>query len=660
MQQNRLAVLKRVFGLLSQLTPMNHAVKILCTGVCLFFFLLLIRSNIMGFPKVYLHPSSDLVLQKLCAGFYDLIYVLVITAFFLIILLPIRKNEKAQRLLYFVYIGAVLLSLIITFLNIKAVQILGRPFNYQWLYYSDFLRGPDVKNVIFSNVSWKLLLNIFALAIALLIVSYFLNLGVNFFLYKKNLSNAILITFLGLLFIYLPLANWYISKKQWEYSKLENPIISFLQSIITSKKIPFLFTMKTQIDSEDFQLSGYRPLESSSIQNSRHPRIKNIIIFVLESVPAEYIEAYGGSYPVTPELNKYIKQSALFKNIYAHAPATNYSLVSLLCSIYPWISFYSVTEKYPEINLPSLSTELKKYGYRTAFLNSADNSFQRTGKFLSHRHFDKVEDVTTLNCERQKLIHSIQGIPYIYGYDDECIVDYFISWVSENPKQPFLTVLWTLMTHYPYFSAGKEINFGVKDDYFNRYLNALSLGDKALGRLLRWLENQNLIDSTLVVIVGDHGEAFGRHGHFVHATNIYEEGVHVPLIFINPVLFSGEEYSTIGGLIDIAPTILDILDLQLPQKWQGSSLFSNNRVNRVYFFTAWSNYLFGFRQDNIKFIFDASNNKYEIYDLYKDPQETHNLTEQQPDFVKEGTQRLAAWVQFQNKLLNDLMLTKPE
>ena len=181
-----------------------------------------------------------------------------------------------------------------------------------------------------------------------------------------------------------------------------------------------------------------------------------------------------------------------------------------------------------------------------------------------------------------------------------------------------------------------------------------------MGRLLRWLENQNLIDSTLVVIVGDHGEAFGRHGHFVHATNIYEEGVHVPLIFINPVLFSGEEYSTIGGLIDIAPTILDILDLQLPQKWQGSSLFSNNRVNRVYFFTAWSNYLFGFRQDNIKFIFDASNNKYEIYDLYKDPQETHNLTEQQPDFVKEGTQRLAAWVQFQNKLFNDLMLRKPE
>ncbi|MBF8301980.1 MAG: Lipoteichoic acid synthase 2 [Candidatus Dadabacteria bacterium] len=660
LQQSRIAVIKRIFGLRNQQTPINHAVKILCTGVCLFFFLLLIRSNIMGFPKVYLHPSSDLVLQKLCAGLYDLIYVLVITAFFLIMLLPIRKNQKAQRLLYFIYLGTALLSLIIAFLNIKAVEMLGRPFNYQWLYYSDFLAGPDVKNVILSNVSWKLLLGTFTLIIALLFVSSFLNCGINFLLRKNNLKNAILIALIVLLFIYLPLANRYISRKQWEYSKLENPVISFLQSIIVSNESPFLFTMKTQIGSEDFQLSGYRPLESSSIQNSRNSKIKNIIIFVLESVPTEYIEAYGGSYPVTPELNKYIKQSALFENIYAHAPATNYSLVSILCSIYPWIKYFSITREGPEINLPSLSTELKKHGFRTAFLNSADNRFQDTDEFLSHHHFDKIDDHATLNCKRQKFISSTEGWPFMDGYDDECIVDSFINWVSENPKQPFFGVLWTMMTHFPYFSIGKEINFGARNENLNRYLNALSHADKVLGKLLRWLENQNLIDSTLVVIVGDHGEAFGRHGHWVHATNLYEEGVHVPLIMINRMLFSGEEYSTIGGLIDIAPTIMDMLNFPLPEKWQGRSLFSNNRVNRVYFFAPWSNYLFGFRQDNYKFIFDASNNKYEIYDLDKDSQETRNLTEQLPDFVKDGTQRLAAWVQFQNKLLNDLMLTKPE
>jgi len=660
LQQRGIGVLKRIFGLRNQQTPMSHALKILCTGVSLFFLLSLIRSYIMQLPRVYLHPSLDLILQKLCAGFYDLIYVVVITAFFLIILLPIRKNQKAQRLLYFIYVGIALLSLIIAFLNIEAVRMLARPFNYQWLYYSDFLRGPDVKNIILSNVSWKLVLNIFTLTIALLIMSSFLNSGINFLLHRNNLRKFILIAFLGLLFIYFLLANWYINNKQWKDSKLENPVISFLESIIISYKTPFLFTMKTELGSEDFQLSDYRPLVVPSKQNSRHAKIKNIIIFVLESVPAEYIEAYGGLYPVTPELNKYIKQSALFKNIYTTAPATNIALVSILCSIYPWISFYTPTQEYTEINLPSLSTELKKHGFRAAFLNSADNRFQGADEFLSHHHFDKVEDNTTLNCKRQKFISSTEEWPFMDGYDDECTVDYLINWVSENPEKPFFAVLWTMMTHYPYFSIGKEVNFGVKDENLNRYLNALSHADKVLGKLLRWLESQNLIDSTLVVIVGDHGEAFGRHGHWVHATNLYEEGVHVPLILINRILFSGEEYSTIGGLIDIAPTILDILNFRLPQKWQGRSLFSNNRVNRVYFFAPWSDYLFGFRQDNYKFIFDASNNKYEIYDLDKDSQETRDLTDQLPDFVKEGTQRLAAWIQFQNKFLNDLIPSKPK
>src|SRR3990170_9058097 len=107
LQQSKIAVIKRIFGLLNQQTPMNHALKVLCTGICLFFFMLLIRSYIMKLPQISLHPSLDLVLQKLCASFYDLIYVVIITAFFLIILLPIRKNQKAQRLLYFIYVSIV-------------------------------------------------------------------------------------------------------------------------------------------------------------------------------------------------------------------------------------------------------------------------------------------------------------------------------------------------------------------------------------------------------------------------------------------------------------------------------------------------------------------------------------------------------------------------
>ncbi|TGR89203.1 hypothetical protein EN834_36835, partial [bacterium M00.F.Ca.ET.191.01.1.1] len=72
---------------------------------------------------------------------------------------------------------------------------------------------------------------------------------------------------------------------------------------------------------------------------------------------------------------------------------------------------------------------------------------------------------------------------------------------------------------------------------------------------------------------GDHGEAFGEHDDYVHASAIYEENVHIPLIMINKHLFHDQVVQSVGGIVDIAPTILDILGLPLPKQWQGRSLF---------------------------------------------------------------------------------------
>ncbi|WP_189587385.1 sulfatase-like hydrolase/transferase, partial [Mesorhizobium sp. M8A.F.Ca.ET.208.01.1.1] len=71
------------------------------------------------------------------------------------------------------------------------------------------------------------------------------------------------------------------------------------------------------------------------------------------------------------------------------------------------------------------------------------------------------------------------------------------------------------------------------DEKFNAYLNALKVGDTALGEILESLKQSGKLDSTLVVILGDHGEAFGEHGDYVHATALYDENVHIPLIMVN-------------------------------------------------------------------------------------------------------------------------------
>jgi arylsulfatase A-like enzyme len=215
--------------------------------------------------------------------------------------------------------------------------------------------------------------------------------------------------------------------------------------------------------------------------------------------------------------------------------------------------------------------------------------------------------------------------------------------------------MWTNMTHYPYFVSRKETDFGVGDDSFNLYLNALREGDRAFGKIMRTLRERGIEESTLVVVLGDHGEAFGRHDQHVHASKIYEENVHIPLLFVNAVLFSGQERAVLGGLIDIAPTIMDILGLPAPDRWQGRSLFAEKRSPRVYFFCPWSDFLFGYRDSELKVIFNASRDAFEIYDLSNDPNETRNIADQVTGFRQEALHRLAALVQFQDRYMKELL-----
>jgi lipoteichoic acid synthase len=270
--------------------------------------------------------------------------------------------------------------------------------------------------------------------------------------------------------------------------------------------------------------------------------------------------------------------------------------------------------------------------------------FQNVDVFLSHRRFDLVADSRDGSCTS--------------GPDrpDDCMVNDLLEWVDQDPREPFFALLWTLQTHWPYFDpegpgAGGEARaraaVGGSADSSSvrlaRYLRALRETDRALGKLLRSLEERGLLDSTLVVVAGDHGEAFGQHGNAFHRF-LYEEEVRVPLLLINPRLFHGERDSVSGGLMDIAPTVLDLLGHPLPAEWQGRSLFDPGRPQRVYLFGPYSG-LFGLREGSRKFIYDPIANEVQLYDLSTDPHERLNIAAGHPEEVQEARERLAAWVQ---------------
>jgi len=176
--------------------------------------------------------------------------------------------------------------------------------------------------------------------------------------------------------------------------------------------------------------------------------------------------------------------------------------------------------------------------------------------------------------------------------------------------------------------------------------------------LVRELEKRNLMESTLLVVLGDHGEAFGQHAHRGHSKTIYDEELHIPLIMTSSRLPQRDRrLDMLGQQIDIAPTILDLLGLDTPAGWQGRSLFASERTNRAYFFTAFYQYLFGVIEGDRKYIWNASTGKAQFYDLNNDPGERLDLmgASAAGTMPAELHRRLASWVHFQNPYLEQLL-----
>jgi arylsulfatase A-like enzyme len=624
---------------------------IIATSIVLIMGLILIRSSITGQCwDLYRHPLLSFP-KVVWAGFYDVVYVMIMAGIFLLLIIFLKKRERLCRFIAGVFVALSYTSLIAGILNIRVVETIGKPFNYPWLYYSDFLKSADSHAALSSNVSLEYCIQILMICTAAFFLGMLNIIIADFMLRKLRMKGTLVSSLVCSSAIYVTMAPDAIKHYNWKYETLANPVVAFAGSIGPFSGDPELFTMNVA-DSLKFDLF----LKKHSSPEKKNPAIKNVIVFVLESTPAEYVQPYATNYLVTPELEKYLSESVVFENVYAHAPATNNSMVSILGSTYPWLSYNSITKEHPDVEIETISSELKKHGYRTAFFNSADNRFQKAGEFLANRKFDEIKDCNTLQCSSHFEVKD-EKWDYLDGKDDKCTAEDLFSWIKQDPETPFFTMMWTYQTHYPYFVSGEEKPFAPADPVFNRYLNAVHHSDAALGKLLSDLKANGLYESTLVVVVGDHGEAFGRHNQTTHASGIYEENLHVPCIFINPA-FKGERHPGMGGLVDIAPTIMNQLGFPSAEKWQGKDLFSSSYNDRVYFFTPWADYLFGYREGNRKFIYNATKNISEMYDLKKDPQETKNISAEYPDLTSLSHQRIAGWVQSLNKYMSSLLASK--
>jgi len=379
------------------------------------------------------------------------------------------------------------------------------------------------------------------------------------------------------------------------------------------------------------------------------PPPRNVIVVVLESTAARYLSLYGAPYDTTPHLIDESRHAMVYDRFYANVGFTYRSAVPLMHSLYPGLPWRYRSDVGPEMPA-GLAGVLKDRGYRTAFLAAANPEWEAMDWIAQTAGFAEIIGPEQLGGPRASS----------WGVEDRALVDGLLRWIDARGNQPFYALAWTDQTHDPYtLTADTPVIQFIDEsktphgDMMNRYLNAVRQVDAQLARLFDGLRARNLADDTLVVLTGDHGEAFGDlHDVVSHGSGLFDECVRVPMLLWNPRLFHGEHVPKVGAHVDINPTIAHLMNIDSPSTWQGASLFSPDHPGRAYMLCDLSGYQFAVADGQYKYVLHATEGIERLYDFAADATEQHDLAPARQDVAARLRARVTAFVHAEETFLS--------
>ena len=357
----------------------------------------------------------------------------------------------------------------------------------------------------------------------------------------------------------------------------------------------------------------------------------NCILITVDTLRADRIGCYGFAGVETPCMDLFATRGITFEKCVAPTPLTLPSHTSLLTGAYP--TFHGVRDNGGFLVPPEIVTlaELfKQEGYQTAGFVAA---YVLDSKWGINQGFDFYFD--RFDLSRYKTI----SLGNVQRRGDEVISE-ALSWLEKHKHDKFFTWIHLYDPHTPY-----EPPSPYAEKYPGRpYVGEIAYTDSQLARLWQYLEKNDLVRKTFLVFASDHGESLGEHQESSHGFFIYQEGVHVPLIFVTPFdKIQGLRRSSVVSLVDVMPSLLEMADIPCPPQVQGRSLVplffreESNEERFAYsetfyprFHYGWSE-LKGIQNERLKLILSP---KPELYDLKNDPEEEENLATSHQEELK--------------------------
>ena len=380
----------------------------------------------------------------------------------------------------------------------------------------------------------------------------------------------------------------------------------------------------------------------------------NVIVVGIDTLRPDHLACYGYERPTSPNIDEFASRGVLFENALSQAPWTAPSFATVFSSLYP--SQHGSMDVHSRIreSVPTLATMLKELGYATG---AVINAPALKPEFGLSRDFD-FYDMTPLGGRR----------------GDGTTRD-ALAWIDEVRDGPFFMFVHYFDPHIPYgppagyddlfhkgyegtiknpfdidiFSRSREklfeeIKVLTDDDWaeiIDLYDGEIVFVDEAFGALMGGLEERGLTDDTVVILLSDHGEEFFEHGGFEHGHTLYDELIRVPLIVSLPgSIEEGIRVKNQVRLLDVTPTVFDLLGLEQRAHFEGVSLVPYLRGESTVEYMAGKilpphisfaeAIRLGAEQKSVtarphKLVHNLINFKQEFYNIAEDPGETRDL-----------------------------------
>jgi arylsulfatase A-like enzyme len=377
---------------------------------------------------------------------------------------------------------------------------------------------------------------------------------------------------------------------------------------------------------------------------------RNVLLISIDSLRADRVGAYGNERATTPTMDRLAREGVVFEHAASPTSWTLPSHASLLSGRSQHLhGTIRVDDRLTRAGT-LLAERFGAHGYETVGFYS--------GPILNKAYgFDRGFE-RYIGCESSDTAAHKGVFAFPVSYKDitnGLLASAFARWLDERSARPFFSFVHMWDVHYDYIppepyasmfdadysgpldgrniiGAGFPLRAPPRDveHLLALYDGELRYTDDTIDGFLKLLAARGVLDDTLVVITADHGEEFLEHGRKGHQTTLFTESIHIPLVFWGRSLPRGRRIPTPVSLIDVAPTILDLVGLPALEDADGVTLvplLRGRASGRAPVFSTLFNSFTGnlalasVRDGTTKLILNTSTNRIDQYDLAKDPGE---------------------------------------